>query len=229
MILRAVVTMIIVFSFVYPAWAGPTKKEMTALKKCIQAQTNLSKVSREAAQVLLEARKGGEPDIGKYKGLSKSVKKWMDAVPVRCAEMDDLLAGLKQGGDSKAAIMKCYKAYENKETRCINAAKKKIKKQARDQKAQMKTIAAMNSCISTNNKPLKKCIADNSGGNKEALATFNSKLEKISERYEECWSDCASKNSRESDMIDICDKKCQKKADREEMGAINGLIKDLSN
>ena len=229
MILRAALTMVILISFVYPAWAGPTKKEMDTLKRCIQAQTNLSKVSREAAQVLLEARKGGKPDIGKYRGLSKSVKKWMDALPARCADMDDLLAGLKQSGDSKAAIMKCYKAYEKKEARCISAAKKKIKKQSGDQKAQMKTIAALNSCISTNNKPLKKCIANNSGGNKEALATFNGKLEKISGRYEACWSDCAFKNSRESDMTDICDKKCQNKADREEMGAIKGLIKDLSN
>lgn len=127
MVASAVVCLLGCLLAAIPAMAGPDKEQAAALRSCIEATANLSKVSKEAAEVLIEARKGGKVDEKKYRGVMKAVSNWMSKVPSRCQGMEDLLAELKQGGADQKAIQKCYAVYERAEDKCVATAKKAMK------------------------------------------------------------------------------------------------------
>jgi isopropylmalate/homocitrate/citramalate synthase len=213
------------------AAAGPDKEQAAALRSCIEATANLSKVSKEAADLLMEARKGGKADAKKYQGIMKAVENWMSKVPERCKGMEPLLADLKQSGVDQKAILKCYDAYEKVEDKCVATAKKNLsgKKVQSDQKAQKKIIGALHQCVAKGQKPLATCIGKNSTGNKKAVASLNTRFDEIKNQYEKCWNACWEKNMKEADMTTICDNECQKESDHLELGALKDFIKEISD
>ena len=211
--------------------AGPDKAQMAALRSCAEATANLSKVSKEAADIVMEARKGGKANDKEYRGVMKAVENWMSKVPDRCKGMEDLLAALKQGGADRDAILKCYNEYEKAEDKCVKTAEKKLKskKVKSDHKAERAIIDDLNKCVADSQKPLASCIQKNSTGNKKEVSALNARFDDIKGQYERCWQNCWEKNMNEDDMVGICDNKCQKETDRLELGAIKTFIKEISN
>ncbi len=227
MVKRMALTIVLVVCIAFPAMAEPSKEDKALLKKCIQAYTNLSKVSKEAGYLLLDVRKGKKADVKQYKGLKKSVKQWSNAVPDRCKDIDDLLAGKKKaGGVDEKGVMGCYREYEKNEDGCVQVYAKKMKKHEKNKKGQLKALDNLKQCVRAGQKPLRSCVLSKAGGKKKAVKALNTEFKDIHMGYEKCWNACWEKNMKEANMTEICDNKCQKESDRKELRAIKAFLKE---